>query len=553
MTSTPLLWICGAPGVGKSAAAWAVLSRLKSDAVRTGYVDIDQLGMCLPGADDDPERTRLKARNLGAVLAIFRQAGAERLIVSGVATAEDVPIFSAATDGAEISWVLLDLEQGMLRTRLETMAWSPGAIEEAIQYAEEVAASSFAELTLDVTGLSIAEVAELLLAVPPGAGHRSNSNASQEGPIPGEPRPVLWVTGPRAIGKSTVGWEILQRPVQAGVRTLFLDLRQLGFLVPAPDGDPENHAIRAANLGAIVASSDARAVVTNGPIESEADLEVYASHLPPATPLTLVRLRSGGDTLRERMGARVSGVGWRETGDDLLAIAKADLDRRWQEAVSQAERMDRESLGDLVVDTDGRGPAEIAEEVLRGLLWWSEFTEPRRPPQQRLGGRTAVDIRAARNEDLDVFIDVRLRALGTDPFAFGSTVAQERARPRADWRSTLARIQEHGVLMLALNGQRAVGMARGERWEGLSGVAGLFGMWVDPAYRGAGIGRQLVDGVLAWARAAAFGRVELDVAIGNTAAIALYASSGFRDTGERRPMSRDPSIIEQRMRLDLAL
>src|SRR5262249_7453372 len=105
MTRTPLLWICGAPGVGKSAAAGEIFGRLQADGVRTGYVDTDQLGMCLPIPEDDPERTRLKARNLGAVVATFRQAGAERLIVSGVATAEEVAIFAAAAGGVAMSWV----------------------------------------------------------------------------------------------------------------------------------------------------------------------------------------------------------------------------------------------------------------------------------------------------------------------------------------------------------------------------------------------------------------------------------------------------------------
>ncbi|MBO0681603.1 MAG: GNAT family N-acetyltransferase [Candidatus Dormibacteraeota bacterium] len=164
---------------------------------------------------------------------------------------------------------------------------------------------------------------------------------------------------------------------------------------------------------------------------------------------------------------------------------------------------------------------------------------------------TSAVIRPATVEDLDRFIEVRLRALGDSPFAFGSTLELEREFERHTWDAVLARVLRDEVLQLAVDGSRTVGMARGEPWDGRPGVAGLFGMWVAPGHRGLGVGRRLVDGVLAWATSAGSFAVELDVTVGNLPAVRLYQACGFRDTGERSPMPRDPSMLEMRMRLEL--
>ena len=53
---------------------------------------------------------------------------------------------------------------------------------------------------------------------------------------------------------------------------------------------------------------------------------------------------------------------------------------------------------------------------------------------------------------------------------------------------------------------------------------------VDPAYQGQGIGRQLLDGLLEFARG---GVVYLEVRTDNAAAIALYRRAGFVEVGLR--------------------
>ncbi len=81
----PVLWLCGPPGVGKSTVGWEIFAQLTETGIEAGDVDIDQLGMCYPERVSDPGRHRMKAQNLGAVVANYRAAGARCVIVSGVA------------------------------------------------------------------------------------------------------------------------------------------------------------------------------------------------------------------------------------------------------------------------------------------------------------------------------------------------------------------------------------------------------------------------------------------------------------------------------------
>lgn len=70
--------------------------------------------------------------------------------------------------------------------------------------------------------------------------------------------------------------------------------------------------------------------------------------------------------------------------------------------------------------------------------------------------------------------------------------------------------------------------------------AELANLAVDPQARGRGIGRLLLDAMLADARSRATARVFLEVRESNAAARQLYASRGFDEVGRRKKYYRSP-------------
>lgn len=159
---------------------------------------------------------------------------------------------------------------------------------------------------------------------------------------------------------------------------------------------------------------------------------------------------------------------------------------------------------------------------------------------------TCETIYRATTADWRLVRDVRLRALKDAPDAFGSTYAREEAFTEDDWIRRL--VGENSVTFLGRLGDRTVGLVGG--WRDGAGVE-LVSMWVDPAARGEGVAKPLVDAVVTWATAIGEQRVHLWVTVGNDAARRLYERCGFVDTGERQPLPSNPELTEVGMALRL--
>jgi ribosomal protein S18 acetylase RimI-like enzyme len=143
---------------------------------------------------------------------------------------------------------------------------------------------------------------------------------------------------------------------------------------------------------------------------------------------------------------------------------------------------------------------------------------------------------------------LRLRALKSDPQAFGSTFAKAAAYAESEWieRAEASEAGEEARVFVAVGDQGWQGMVITDLLD--DGDAGLFGMWVDPRDRRKGIAAALVDAVIAWARERGAGGVTLSVAAHNAAAAVLFASKGFAFTGERRPLPSRPEVWTLEMR-----
>jgi len=104
----------------------------------------------------------------------------------------------------------------------------------------------------------------------------------------------------------------------------------------------------------------------------------------------------------------------------------------------------------------------------------------------------------------------------------------------ASFRAALERPSVCGVV--ALLGSELVGFGLAARAQDEGEILALA---VDPAQRGAGLGRSLVESLLARLRADGVRRVHLEVRGSNAAARALYESLGFRTSRRRERYYRD--------------
>ena len=160
-----------------------------------------------------------------------------------------------------------------------------------------------------------------------------------------------------------------------------------------------------------------------------------------------------------------------------------------------------------------------------------------------------MDVRRVQKDDWRALRDVRLAALADAPTAFGSTHAGALERPEAWWVEWCERsaATEGQSVVLAWDDTTPVGMAGVYRTE--DGLWQVISMWVEPAARGRGIARTLLDAVVRFAREHGADEIVLGVTDGNDTARALYESFGFVDNGESEPLVSHPELAVRYLRL----
>jgi GNAT superfamily N-acetyltransferase len=137
---------------------------------------------------------------------------------------------------------------------------------------------------------------------------------------------------------------------------------------------------------------------------------------------------------------------------------------------------------------------------------------------------------------------LRLAALKEAPYAFGSKFDLEAGASEEQWRERVA-----GWTRLAaeVDGQVVglVGAGPGE----FVGAAALTSLWVDPRFRGLGVGSALIDAVEAWALGQGLSQVLLWVTETNHVAETLYQRRGFTRTGAVQSVRPDEPRVEFEM------
>lgn len=356
-----IVWICGAAGAGKSVAAWSLFEELAAAGQRVAYVDIDQLGMLYPAAEDDPERHSLKSRALAALTPGYLAAGAQILIVSGVVDVHVGPRAALPPD-LDLTMFLLSPDPNVLRERILARGRAEEDAEEAVAEDALLRNAEFVDVAIETAGLSVSETLARLPEFIGGLGPWSEAPGLVVTSAAG--MDVIVVTGPRAAGSSTIGFGLAMRRWRADQRTGFVDLQQLGF-ISGRDGQVSSEATLAvrqlAVMHALLAERGAELLVVSGHL-SVADRALLTATFPVAR-VTVVRLRADSESFEDHVRSRVEGSDARLAGDDLLGANRGHQERVVAAALAEQEVLDASAVDDVVLEVSGRIPADVVANL----------------------------------------------------------------------------------------------------------------------------------------------------------------------------------------------
>ncbi len=155
--------------------------------------------------------------------------------------------------------------------------------------------------------------------------------------------------------------------------------------------------------------------------------------------------------------------------------------------------------------------------------------------------RGPITIRPTCEADTVAYRELRLEALRTHPEAFGADFEESLARPLERWQQNVrdGAGTDLGITYVAEADGGLVGMTGIYRDSGPKmrhrGI--IWGVYVRPDWRGAGIADALIGACVGWANMQGLRLVTLSVVTTNAAAIRCYVRCGFSVYG------MDPEVI----------
>lgn len=138
--------------------------------------------------------------------------------------------------------------------------------------------------------------------------------------------------------------------------------------------------------------------------------------------------------------------------------------------------------------------------------------------------------------DWQKFKQIRLEALQTNPTAFSNTYEDVATYPDEKWQQQMdeSERKDGSFFLFAFDGEIIVGM-NGMYWTKkpvTKHVAEIFGVFVKPRYRGIGIGKRLMEGIInEITKNPQFTKMKLGVNAENLPALKLYESCGLTVVG----------------------
>lgn len=152
--------------------------------------------------------------------------------------------------------------------------------------------------------------------------------------------------------------------------------------------------------------------------------------------------------------------------------------------------------------------------------------------------------RKLQSQDTARYRQARLDSLKNFPDAYGSLHAEEAAMPKLKFEPILEQDSDEGFIVGAFCGDELVGIVGflRDRRHKTRHRGDIVQVYVDPAYRGQGIGEQLLREVVDIAfRMDGIEQLHLGVVSENLSAIRLYEKMGFEAYGIYRNHFRDGS------------
>jgi chloramphenicol 3-O-phosphotransferase len=112
--------VTGPCGAGKTSTIWRLGEILAEREIPHAVIDVDDVRYFHPAPPDDPFNSRLALRNVAAMAANFREAGARCLLLADVIEhGEFAAAYASAIPGADVCVVRLDVPLDVLIARLE--------------------------------------------------------------------------------------------------------------------------------------------------------------------------------------------------------------------------------------------------------------------------------------------------------------------------------------------------------------------------------------------------------------------------------------------------
>ncbi len=191
-------------------------------------------------------------------------------------------------------------------------------------------------------------------------GRRAKAGVARELQAAGDramtaPVPVLLITGPVGVGKSTIAAQAAWLLREADVPHALVDLDRIEQCWPVPADDPWNERLSHRNLACMWANfrqAGADRLILVRVLEARSLLRRVTEAVPGAQ-ITVVRLRAPLAVLHQRIRSR-------EASDPSWFLGAA---------THTAKVLEQAEVEDHLVDNENRPATVVAEEVLHRVGW----------------------------------------------------------------------------------------------------------------------------------------------------------------------------------------